>query len=59
MNDKSANPSIGCTVSACAHHCKGQSYCTLSAIQVGCCTPTATDCGGTECASFARGDSQR
>ena len=48
------NNSIKCTVTTCAHHSKEGNCCSLSQIQVGCCgTGAATDCRGTECASFS------
>jgi len=51
MNNN-ANPSIKCSVSTCAHHCTGRDYCSLDEIKVGCCDPSVTNCGSTECASF-------
>ena len=52
MNHSKANNSIKCSVSSCAHHCDDKNYCTLHEIKVGCCTPGATSCASTECASF-------
>lgn len=56
MNQRNANPSIACTVSTCAYHCKDQDHCSLNSIRVGCCGAQATDCASTECASFKKGD---
>ena len=47
-----ANESIQCSVTSCAHHCGDRNYCSLNAIQVGCCNCIPTQCEGTECASF-------
>ena len=55
MEQKNANPSIACTVSTCAYHCKDQNHCSLNEIKVGCCDPKVTDCTATECASFQTG----
>ena len=55
MENKNANPSIACTVESCTHHCKGQNYCSLNEIRVGCTNAKATDCASTECASFKLG----
>lgn len=46
------NNCIKCTVDNCAYHCKTQAYCSLPEIKVGCTCGEATDCQGTECASF-------
>ena len=35
--NRHANPSIACTVSTCAFHCKDQNHCSLNEIKVGCC----------------------
>jgi hypothetical protein len=50
-----ANKNIGCTVTQCKHHCKGQNYCTLSQISVGTheTNPTKVEC--TDCYSFQLG----
>ena len=48
------NHSIKCSVDECAHHAQSQNYCTLNEINVGCCSPKATSCDCTECASFAK-----
>jgi hypothetical protein len=48
------NNSIKCSVCECAHHAQAQNYCTLNEINVGCCSPKATSCDCTECASFAK-----
>lgn len=55
MEHRNANPSIACTVSSCAYHCKDQNHCSLTEIKVGCCDPKVTDCAATECASFELG----
>ena len=55
MESKNANPSIACTVESCTHHCKGQNYCSLNEIKVGCTNARATDCASTACASFRLG----
>ena len=55
MSDKSANPSIECTVTSCTHHCNDKQYCSLNAIKVGCQNNNVTNCGSTECASFELG----
>ena len=34
--NRHANPSIACTVSTCAFHCKDQNHCSLNEIKVGC-----------------------
>lgn len=46
------NHAIKCTVTNCAHHCEGQSYCSLNAIQVGTheANPTKAPC--TDCQNF-------
>mgnify|MGYP002563738959 CR=1 FL=1 len=56
MDTKNANPSIECTVTSCAYHCKEKNHCTLNEIRVGSCQSKVTDCGATECASFQLGD---
>lgn len=53
---KHANNSIKCSVKSCAYHCDEQNYCSLNEIKVGCCDPSVTNCGSTECASFELGD---
>ena len=57
MRDSKTNPSIRCSVTQCAHHCKD--YCNLDQIQVGCSKTTVMTCDGTECASFEMGQSYR
>ncbi len=51
MNNK-ANPSIGCTVQQCVHHCQKEEYCSLDKIMVGTheANPTMDQC--TDCMSF-------
>ncbi len=56
MNNKTANPSIECTVTSCAYHCCDKQYCSLNAIKVGHPTPSVASKEATECASFALGD---
>ena len=46
MRDSKTNPSIRCSVTQCAHHCKD--YCNLDQIQVGCSKTTVMTCDGTE-----------
>lgn len=48
------NTSIQCSVTSCAHHCKGAQYCGLNSIQVGTheSTPTKDQC--TDCQSFKK-----
>ena len=55
MEHRNSNPSIACTVTSCAYHCKDQNHCSLNEIKVGCCDPKVTDCTATECASFHLG----
>ncbi len=50
-----ANQSIQCSVASCAHHCGDKNYCSLRAIQVGCCDPSVSHCDQTQCASFDLG----
>ncbi|MCI8594938.1 MAG: DUF1540 domain-containing protein [Oscillospiraceae bacterium] len=54
--DKSKNPSIQCSVTSCAYHCKAQEYCTLPEIKVGCCENNVGNCQETKCNSFKLGD---
>ena len=54
--NRHANPSIACTVSTCAFHCKDQNHCSLNEIKVGCTAANVADCAATECASFKLGD---
>ena len=53
MNCESANKSIHCSVTACAHHCGKEDYCSLSSISVGTheSNPTKKPC--TDCQSFS------
>ena len=44
MEHRNSNPSIACTVTSCAYHCKDQNHCSLNEIKVGCCDPKVTDC---------------
>lgn len=46
------NSSIKCSVTNCKHHSGNENYCTLNAINVGCCDSSVTCCKNTECASF-------
>ena len=48
------NSSISCTVTSCAHHCKGVDRCGLSSIQVGTheTNPSMDQC--TDCQSFKK-----
>ena len=55
MSNKSANPSIACTVTSCTHHCNDKQFCSLNTIKVGCQGSNVTNCGSTECASFELG----
>ena len=50
--ENNCNQSVKCTVSQCAHHCKGKDYCSLNCITVGTheLNPTKTEC--TDCQSF-------
>lgn len=47
-----ANKSIECTVQQCAHHCRGENYCSLDRILVGTheASPSMDQC--TDCKSF-------
>ena len=46
------NHAIKCTVTNCAHHCQGQSYCSLNAIQVGTHEANPTQAPCTDCQNF-------
>lgn len=52
MNNKTANPSIKCSVFQCKHHCGSEDYCALNTIKVGTHeqNPTVIQC--TDCESF-------
>ena len=52
MHSSTPNPSIHCSVTNCAHHCREDNYCSLDAIQVGTheSNPTMVEC--TDCESF-------
>lgn len=53
------NHNIKCNVATCHHHAGQQDFCTLNAIQVGCCDdPTPQKCDNTKCASFRTGSGQ-
>ncbi|MCD8331373.1 MAG: DUF1540 domain-containing protein [Oscillospiraceae bacterium] len=56
MDQKTANPSIECSVSSCAYHCNDKQYCSLDTIKVGCQERNVGSCDCTECASFRLGD---
>ncbi len=47
------NHNIQCSVNTCSYHARSKNFCTLSAIQVGCCGDSHPDrCESTQCASF-------
>lgn len=46
------NGSIGCTVSECKYHCKGDNYCTLERIEVVKHEDKANTVQCTDCGSF-------
>ena len=52
---ETANKSIECTVTQCAHHCKGKNYCSLKTIRVGTHEPNPTVIECTDCNSFSLG----
>lgn len=35
MEHRNSNPSIACTVTSCAYHCKDQNHCSLNEIDLG------------------------
>ena len=49
-----SNPCIACTVQQCAHHCKGENYCSLDSILVGTHEHNPTEDQCTECKSFLK-----
>lgn len=49
---KSANKSIGCTVTQCAYHCASENYCSLDKINVGTHEQNPTEVKCTDCESF-------
>ncbi len=53
--DDKVNQAIQCSVVSCAHHCGDKDYCSLRAIQVGCCDPSVAQSEQTQCASFDLG----
>lgn len=48
------NPSIRCTVTSCAHHCRSAQYCGLETINVGTHLPESSAEQSTDCRSFEK-----
>ena len=53
-NKCNANKSIECTVSECAHHCKGENYCSLEKVRITTHESNPTEVACTDCASFQK-----
>lgn len=56
MENKTANPSIECSVKQCANHCGNEDYCALKTVRIATHEPDPKVCECVDCESFVKKD---